>query len=209
MIYYSAELGQLIGAEIVHYEIQVHVSAFNAACGDSFAAPVHSSHFVQFHPDFIIPVEIAGSTVDVYVLKRPWLDHFMASVGERFEVVVFTASLAKYADALLDLLDTKNVVRWRLFREACALRKGNYVKDLSILGRDLAATIIVDNSPHSYIFQPRNAMPIGTFIDDLEDHALLDMLPLLAQVRLVCIPARSDRKQNGSSRLDFGTSPEF
>lgn len=35
------------------------------------------------------------------------------------QVVVFTASLGKYADPLLDLLDKAGVVRWRLFREAC------------------------------------------------------------------------------------------
>lgn len=42
-------------------------------------------------------------------------------------------------------------------------------QDLQCLGRDLAQTIIVDNSPHSYIFQPENALPIGTFIDDMQD----------------------------------------
>ena len=35
------------------------------------------------------------------------------------QVVVFTASLGKYAGPLLDLLDKAGVVRWRLFREAC------------------------------------------------------------------------------------------
>lgn len=37
------------------------------------------------------------------------------------------------------------------------------------LGRDLSQTIIVDNSPHSYCFQPENALPITTFIDDMQD----------------------------------------
>mmetsp|Transcript_12282 Transcript_12282/g.26498 ORF Transcript_12282/g.26498 Transcript_12282/m.26498 type:complete len:304 (+) Transcript_12282:243-1154(+) len=146
---------------------------------------VHSSFKPIPNPDYIIPVEIDGKMVDVYVLKRPWLDHFMESVGHRFEVVVFTASLAKYADPLLDLLDKSNVVRWRLFRESCFPYEGNYVKDLSCLGRDLANTIIVDNSPHSYVFQPSNALPIGTFIDNMEDQELLEMLPLLAQIECV------------------------
>ena len=60
---------------------------------------VHSSFRPIPNPDFIIPVEIEGKIVDVYVLKRPHMDHFMAHVGERFEVVVFTASLSKYAGA--------------------------------------------------------------------------------------------------------------
>ena len=76
-------------------------------------------------------------------------DQFLAAVGPRFEVIVFTASLAKYADPLLDLLDKARVVRWRLFREACCPFEGNYVKDLLCLGRPLADSIIVDNSPHS------------------------------------------------------------
>ena len=61
---------------------------------------VHSSFRPVPNPDFIIPVEIEGKIVDVYVLKRPHMDHFMAYVGQRFEVVVFTASLSKYAGAL-------------------------------------------------------------------------------------------------------------
>ena len=31
---------------------------------------------------------------------------------------------------------------------------GHYVKDLSLLNRDISQTIIVDNSPMSYIFHP-------------------------------------------------------
>eukprot|EP00955_Chlamydomonas_euryale_P088838 364416-Chlamydomonas_euryale.AAC.19 len=137
------------------------------------------------NPDYIIPVDIDGKVVDVYVLKRPWCDHFMACAGVNYEVVVFTASLAKYADPLLDLLDKGRIVRWRLFREACVLYQGNFVKNLANLGRDLRHTIIVDNSPHSYIFQPENAMPVGTFIDDMEDRELLDLLPLLTQMEKV------------------------
>ncbi len=159
----------------------------------------------------------------MYVLKRPWVDHFLvrahmlrpsrarppchawrtagltrarappsppcflpplarahqAEVGARFEVVVFTASLAKYADPLLDLLDRGATVRWRLFRESCYPYEGNYVKDLTCLGRELRNTIIVDNSPHSYIFQPFNAVPIRNFIDDMSERDLLDLLPQL------------------------------
>lgn len=42
---------------------------------------VHSSFKPIPNPDYIIPVEIDGRLVDVYVLKRPWLDHFMNTVG--------------------------------------------------------------------------------------------------------------------------------
>ena len=64
----------------------------------------------------------------MYVRKRPFVDHFMEVVGRKFEVVVFTASLAKYADPLLDQLDITRTIRARLFRESCVPYEGNYVK---------------------------------------------------------------------------------
>lgn len=143
---------------------------------------VHSSFRPIASPDYIIPVEIEGRIVDVYVLKRPYVDHFLSVVGSKFEVVVFTASLGKYADPLLDLLDKDRVIRWRLFREACYPYEGSYVKDLQCMGRDPSQMILVDNSPHSYIFQPENALPIGTFIDDMDDQELLECLDVLLEV---------------------------
>ncbi|KAI8114174.1 hypothetical protein M9434_002300 [Picochlorum sp. BPE23] len=94
-------------------------------------------------------------------------------------VVLLTSSLGKYANPLLDLLDTNKIIRWRLFREACYPFEGSYVKDLQCMGRDPGSMILVDNSPHSYVFQPENAVPIGTFIDDMEDEELLDCLDTL------------------------------
>jgi RNA polymerase II subunit A small phosphatase-like protein len=143
---------------------------------------VHSSFRPVPNPDFIIPVEIDGRIVDVYVIKRPYVDEFLKAVGSRFEVIVFTASLGKYADPLLDLLDEHKVIRWRLFREACYPFEGSYVKDLQCMGRDMSSMILVDNSPHSYAFQPENAIPIGTFIDDMEDQELLECLDTLLAV---------------------------
>ena len=46
---------------------------------------VHSSFKPIADPDYVIPVEIEGRVVDVYVLKRPWCDQFLAAVGPRFE----------------------------------------------------------------------------------------------------------------------------
>jgi len=143
---------------------------------------VHSSFKPIPNPDFVIPVEIDGTVHHVYVLKRPGVDDFLLRIGKLFEVVVFTASLAKYADPLLDLLDMHKVVRHRLFRESCTCHEGNYVKDLTILGRRIESTIIVDNSPMSYLFQPENAIGVSSFVDDPSDRELYYCLPFLESI---------------------------
>uniref|UniRef100_A0A673W1G6 protein-serine/threonine phosphatase n=1 Tax=Salmo trutta TaxID=8032 RepID=A0A673W1G6_SALTR len=138
---------------------------------------VHSSFKPVNNADFIIPVEIDGTVHQVYVLKRPHVDEFLKRMGELFECVLFTASLAKYADPVSDLLDKWGAFRGRLFRESCVFHRGNYVKDLSRLGRDLNKVIIIDNSPASYVFHPDNAVPVASWFDDMADTELLDLIP--------------------------------
>lgn len=164
---------------------------------------VHSSFRPIPNPDFIVPVEIEDVVHKVYVLKRPGVDEFMKRMGEIYEIVIFTASLSKvqfffseyfrlcwlirvqYADPVLDLLDIHKVINCRLFRESCSTYRGNYVKDLSRLGRNLDDVLIIDNSPSSYIFHPENAIAIESWFDDESDRELLHMIDFLTHLSKV------------------------
>ncbi|KAF9434384.1 hypothetical protein BGZ76_008099 [Entomortierella beljakovae] len=146
---------------------------------------VHSSFKLIPQADYIVPVEIDNQSHNVYVIKRPGVDTFLQKMGEIYEVVIFTASLSKYADPVLDMLDIHRVIKHRLFRESCFNHKGNYVKDLSVIGRDLKNTIIIDNSPASYIFHQTNAVPISSWFNDPHDTELLDLIPFLADMTVV------------------------
>jgi hypothetical protein len=57
------------------------------------------------------------------------------------------------------------------------------LQDLSLLGRDARYTIIVDNSPASYLFQPENALACNSFIDDLTDQELYVLMDFLDELR--------------------------
>jgi RNA polymerase II subunit A small phosphatase-like protein len=46
----------------------------------------------------------------------------------------------------------------------------------------MADTIIIDNSPASYIFHPTNAVPISSWFNDPHDTELIDICPLLADL---------------------------
>jgi RNA polymerase II subunit A small phosphatase-like protein len=56
---------------------------------------VHSSFRPVPSADFVVTVEIEGIHHQVYVQKRPHVDEFLKRMGEMFECVLFTASLAK------------------------------------------------------------------------------------------------------------------
>ena len=103
-------------------------------------------------------------------------------MADYFEVVVFTASLSKYAEPLVKLLDPQHDwCSFILFREHCTFLENEeaYVKDLSLLGRNLKDVIILDNSPTSYFFQPENALASKSWYDDPKDRELFDFTVLL------------------------------
>jgi len=77
------------------------------------------------------------------------------------------------------------VFRARLFRESCVYYRGNYIKDLNRLGRDLQKIVIVDNSPASYIFHPDNAVSKLTFINFINNLIKILLFHLLGSCQVV------------------------
>jgi len=140
---------------------------------------VHSSFRAVATADIVIDVEIEAELHKVYVRKRPGCDEFLLESSKLYEIVVYTASMSKYASPLLDKLDIHGVCHWRLYREACTRLSAGYAKDLARLGRDLKNVIIIDNSPVCYSLQPDNAIPIQTWRDDPDDRELMDLIPIL------------------------------
>ena len=65
-----------------------------------------------------------------------------------------------YANPLVDTLDQESLIPMRLYREHCFSFQGSYIKDLSLLGRDMKDVIIVDNSPNASFFHNENAVPL-------------------------------------------------
>ncbi|KAI2508460.1 phosphatase [Fragilaria crotonensis] len=134
---------------------------------------VHSSFRAVAGADFVIPVQVDRRCGSLCIRREAtWGRRILLEMSKHYEIIIYTASLNKYADPLLDLLDTHKVIRTRLFRESCVYFEGNYVKDMSLINRDLSQSIIVDNSPNSYVFHPENAIDCSSFIDDPNDREL-------------------------------------
>ncbi|XP_076916590.1 uncharacterized protein LOC143576375 isoform X2 [Bidens hawaiensis] len=141
---------------------------------------VHSTLEPCEDADFTFTVNFNLEDHKVYVCCRPYLKEFMERVAGLFEIIIFTASQSIYAEQLLNVLDPKRkVFRHRVYRESCVYLEGNYLKDLSVLGRDLARVVMIDNSPQAFGFQVDNGIPIESWFDDRSDQELLSIIPFL------------------------------
>jgi RNA polymerase II subunit A small phosphatase-like protein len=59
----------------------------------------------------------SGKKVSVPISVRPYAKEVLSMLNENFEVIVFTASMKNYADAVIDLLDPLNCIeKKRLYR---------------------------------------------------------------------------------------------
>ena len=142
---------------------------------------IHSA-FEPFIPrdDITLTMKMKDNDIIIHVLKRPYLDEFLNIVTQKYEVVIFTASISDYANPLLDQLDPMKKISHRLFREHCTKAdNGLFIKDLNRLGRDLKNVIIIDNNPVSFIANKANGLPILTWHSIQSDNELIKLIPLL------------------------------
>ena len=138
----------------------------------------------QFKPDLILPVAMQDKDAFISLKKRPGLDLFLKTVSALFELVVFTASRARYAETVIAAIDPKGRINHTLFREHCQRVETGFVKDLSKLGRNLNEVIIIDvtstqNSPIAYSLQPQNSLAVSSFFGEEGDKELTGLLPVL------------------------------
>ena len=107
---------------------------------------------------------------------------FIETMAQYYEIVIFTAALQEYADQVIDQIDVGNNIKYRLYRQHTSQNGPFLVKDLSLLGRDINKTIIIDNISDNFILQPDNGIFISTWYDDMKDRFLDEITPLLREI---------------------------
>ncbi|KAF9953488.1 Nuclear envelope morphology protein 1 [Mortierella alpina] len=145
---------------------------------------IHSTSRGSRSQGYMVEVLVDRHACLYYVYKRPHVDYFLKKVSEWYKLVIFTASMAEYADPVIDWLDqSRTLFDRRYFRQACYFSNGSYLKDLTVIDPDLSSVCLLDNSPLSYSLNRENGIPIDSWIDNPNDEALLDLLPFLDALR--------------------------
>ncbi|KAL1023257.1 hypothetical protein UPYG_G00038360 [Umbra pygmaea] len=119
----------------------------------------------------------------VYMILRPHVKEFLEAMSKHFEMFVYTSAKKEYAEKILDILDPRRrLFRLCLYQQDCTCLLGHYVKDLSVLERDLAKTVVLDNAPHTYPYHLINMLPIKSWSGDKEDKELQKLIVYLERL---------------------------
>ena len=109
---------------------------------------------------------------NAYVKVRLGAENFINELSKFCEIVIFTASTEDYANTVINGLDCKNNISFKLYRQHTNFINGFNIKDLSKLGRDISKVISVDNIEENFSLQPDNGLNICDFEGDENDNEL-------------------------------------
>ena len=115
--------------------------------------------------------------------KRQGIDIFLESLCKYYEIVIFTNEPGMNAYEVIEAIDPKMCVLYKLFRDSTRYKNGVYLKDLTNLNRDLSKVIVVDTIREAVTLQPENALILPKWVgeDDMDLVDLADMLVVIAQ----------------------------
>lgn len=71
------------------------------------------------------------------------------------------------------------MISHRLYRQHTRPEQNVFVKDLSLIGRDVSKCIIIDNNAENFQKQPENGIFIKSWYGDQNDLALFKLTPIL------------------------------
>ncbi|KAL9270795.1 Mitochondrial import inner membrane translocase subunit TIM50-like protein [Drosera capensis] len=115
--------------------------------------------------------------------KRPGVNDFLEHLAKFYEIVLYTDQPSMYVDPVIDRLDEKHCIRYRLSRAATKYQNGKHYRDFSKLNRDPAKILYVSAHAVESSLQPENSVPIKPWSpNDLNDTALVDLIPFLEYV---------------------------
>ncbi|XP_077188475.1 CTD small phosphatase-like protein 2 isoform X6 [Paroedura picta] len=134
-----------------------------------------------------IPMKTRRTPKNILVLElvslklRPHLEEFLSELAQIYEVFIFTTAKQDYADKILEAFGAqrKLISRHRLYQEDCLCSQGYYIRDLSVLERDLARIVAVANCLEAFPYQTSNVILISKWLGNPRDEELLRLIPVL------------------------------
>ena len=131
--------------------------------------------------------------------KRPGVDAFLQAASQYYELVLYTDHLPTYADPILDRLDPRRLIQYRLYRDSTRYvpsvaggAGSQHARDLASLNRDPRRVLFVTASKEAAAGPSarENAVLIPEWGEKMDpaDTGLLDLLPFLEALFRTDVP---------------------
>eukprot|EP00477_Mikrocytos_mackini_P000210 GAHX01000222.1.p1 GENE.GAHX01000222.1~~GAHX01000222.1.p1 ORF type:complete len:298 (-),score=43.05 GAHX01000222.1:53-946(-) len=159
-------------------------SSFNVSYKYDLTATQKIDTFFHNKTEFLT-IDFLNSFVVFY---RPYINYFLKIVSKFYRIVVFTTSLSKYADPIIDKIASSHLIFRRYSRKHCirkedAQGKVYYEKNLDLLKADSKHFVILDDAQtfsDKYMF---NWLPIEKYKGGSKDETMKSLIPFLLSLR--------------------------
>ena len=130
------------------------------------------------------------------LIFRPGLFEFLHKMKRIYELVLFSFGTCDYVNSIVNKIENKEkFFEYILYRHHATYNDNIYIKNLSLLGRDLKSIIIVDDLPQVFKLHKNNGICIKPFYGDtIGDRNTLKILGEVLQ------KIRFDAEESGDIR---------
>ncbi|KRT83859.1 hypothetical protein AMK59_4440 [Oryctes borbonicus] len=111
--------------------------------------------------------------------KRPGLDNFLENLHGTYEVVIYTAEQGMTVFPIVEAIDPRNLINYKLVRDATLFLNGRHLKDLEKLNRDLTKVIVIDWNGDCTNGHRENVLSIPRWSGSDDDATLLHLTSFL------------------------------
>ena len=102
------------------------------------------------------------------LIFRPGLIEFLKKMKSLYELVIFSFGTLEYVDSVIKIIEkNEKFFEHVLYRQHATVNNGEYIKDLSLLGRNLKNILIVDDICQVFKLQEKNGICIKAFYGDI------------------------------------------
>lgn len=139
------------------------------------------------------------------LIMRPGLLEFLHKMKQIYELVLFSFGTSDYVNYIVNIIEKKEkFFEYILFRQHATFIDNIYIKNLSLLGRDLKNIIIVDDLPQVFKLHKDNGIVIKPFFGDVvgERNTLKILGNILQKIRF-------DAEESGDIRISLEKHKNF
>ena len=102
------------------------------------------------------------------LIMRPGLLEFLHKMKQIYELVLFSLGTCTYVNNIVNIIEkNEKFFEYILYRQHATYNDNIYIKNLSLLGRDLKNIIIVDDIPEVFKLHKNNGICIKPFYGDV------------------------------------------